>query len=157
MIRRLCWLLLIVTCVSQATVGAKIYRSVGSDGVVLFSDVPTENAKAIVLQPAQFTHVNERSEELEWREYELISIVQPITPDDQGKVSVDVFMIPGLQAGDRLEIYVDEKKQSGSKKATTVKLTGLSQSEHYISARVVDENGSVVVSSEPVRLFVGKG
>ncbi len=168
--QRWCWLLFIVIFATQGIAGVKVYKSVDGDGNVVFSDSPGNNAEEITLQPTQTYRVSEiperapvddlPSEDNDRQAYETITIVQPSPEetiwDNQGNLSVAVSVVPGLQSGDTLEIFIDDKKQGQSQEATMVQLTGILRGEHRVFAQIVDGSGNIIASSEPVIFFLHK-
>lgn len=91
--------------------------------------------------------------------YERIAITQPVNDttvfDNAGNVEVKVDVAPALRAraGDRIALVLDGTRASVSG-ATALKLAGVARGEHTLVAQVLDNSGSIVIASPPVKFHL---
>lgn len=166
-----CALALGLVAVSLSSYADKVYRSVDEQGNVIFTDTPQPNAQEVTLPPLQSYTSPETNTGVSGTQrfknrlkqpaiqYSL-SIVSPQNEatiwDNEGNVLVVVTTNPPLDGQLQLEILVDGLKMSASGQRTSVQLTGLERGTHQIQAQLVDGNGGVVVTSEPVIIYIQK-
>ena len=150
--------------VSLAAWPQEIYRWVDKDGIVHYADQPgapdaelveypglgvappSEDETPALYEPAQ-------QDEPTGPTYESLRLTSP-APDEvfyggDVAVSVQVELDRDLRPGDQLAIFVDgERTPDVSGLSATV--TGLSRGTHFVRAAVLDDSGSVVITSPQV-------
>lgn len=161
------WFALVLLSVT-AFASAQVYRSVGPDGSVEFSDHPlTPNATVINVQPVQTAPmgapvrhpVSVTAPAAEPRAaYHRFEILSP-GPDEavranDGRVSVALALEPPLSPGHRVVLHVDGQPTGGSEGSLDVTLENLSRGTHQLDALVVNSGGEMVVSAGPVTFHV---
>ena len=141
---------------------AQVYRSIGKDGTVIFSDQPSEGAVKIEVKkletvksldtppsPASSTP----SPQAQQSTYTGINITSPA--DDQairqnaGNLNVSVAVAPGLKSGHKLVLYLDGQEYSQSD-STTFSLKNIDRGTHQLRAAVVDASGNELIASDSV-------
>jgi hypothetical protein len=162
--RRLFPLLLVFIC---ATSSAEVYKRVGPDGKVYFSDQPGPDAKQIEVAPAQTISMpsapaqtgadTQKPAADEAAAYSAFTIVSPTSEEgvraNDGNVSVQLSLQPQLQAGHSIILRVDgETMKTGGNRV--VSLSNLSRGRHTVEARVVDGTGKALIQTGPVSFFV---
>lgn len=153
-----------------------IYKWVGSDGVVHYSDMPRDGADKLELGPVQTFSpppppqpraaedgVTAEADavdggESDFAAYELIEVTSPSQEETiwntGGKVTVATRLQPGLQAGHQMRLFMDgEQLADLPPGSANVQLSEVLRGEHQIWAEVVDANGQVLISSSPVKFF----
>ena len=165
--RRLFLLLLVFTC---ATSSAQVYKRVGPDGEVYFSDQPGPDAKQIEVAPTQTVSMPSVSAQTgadtqgpageEAAAYTAFTIVSPTSEEgvraNDGNVSVQLSLQPQLKAGHSVVLTVDgeDGEATKSRGGLIVSLSNLSRGRHTIEAKVVDATGETLIQTGPVGFFV---
>ena len=170
--KRLLTLSLLAVC---ASVSAEVFRQVGPDGSVTFSDTSTPGAERVRVEPAQtvtLPPVPTRATETEQSgdgakkadgsapAYESFAILEPSNGQgiraNDGSVTVSLSLKPALAPGHKIELVLDgqddEKVYSGS--SLTFNLSQLSRGEHTVSARVNDASGKQLIETGTVSFNV---
>jgi hypothetical protein len=163
--RRLFPLLLVFIC---ATSSAEVYKRVGPDGKVYFSDQPGPDAKQIEVAPAQTISMppaqtgadTQKPAADEAAAYSTFTIVSPTSEEgvraNDGNVSVQLSLQPQLMAGHSIILTVDGEEGEAMKTGgdLIVSLSNLSRGRHTVEARVVDGAGKALIQAGPVSFFV---
>ena len=155
-----------------ATASAEIFRRVGPDGQVYFSDQPSPGAERIEVQPASSVSlppVPEQTDEavatLDQDEpeafvYTGFTITSP-TPEEgvranDGNVTVQLSLQPPLQPEHSIVMSVDGEDGEAMKNATSLSigLSNLSRGRHTVDATVLNRAGEPMVRTQPVSFFV---
>lgn len=165
----------VATVIAIPETHAAIYKTTDAQGNVVFTDIPPrDDSKSVELTegnlyrpPASIsttasssadplTQVPEaEDEDLSFAGYDKLAITSP--PHDQalrentGNFNVTVAIDPGLhiEAGHRLRVLVDGKV-AGEASGATVPLQNIDRGTHSLVAQVIDDTGTVLVSSSPV-------
>ncbi|MGK0223728.1 MAG: hypothetical protein ACI9ON_002975 [Limisphaerales bacterium] len=169
----------LVLAVSGVHAASRIYKSVDAEGNVIFTDVPPTNGeqKAVVELnetnqfdgPAprseqtgsrgnrrdQTSDLDTTEEEAEPPIYEVLQVTSPkhdlAIRENSGSVSITVSLTPELsnEHGHALEILMDGETLANAA-MTSVDLANVDRGTHNISARVIDEEGRTLITSETV-------
>ncbi|WP_282109161.1 DUF4124 domain-containing protein [Shewanella algicola] len=154
--------LLIISCNSLATV----YRWVDENGKVHYSDEPKANAEAVELnentqneisiKTPPKAHVTIKEDKATVR-YTII-ITSPkeeaTIRDNNGDLTVNVSVSPQLSRGSMLTLLVDGVLTEGPQTSATFTLSGIFRGEHTIVVNAVAQNGKVLASSSPRKIFL---
>lgn len=149
---------------------AQIYKWTDSDGNVHFSDQPHQGAEQVDLPEAQtFSppppnqqgnnkgQTTPKTADTE-RGYKTLKISQPedqaTIRNNQGYVPVIVAIVPDLKSGDKLQILYDSEPLGEPKATTVFALNDVKRGSHTIAVQVLDEEGSVLNTSEPITIFM---
>ena len=169
-------LTLLLLILFTANAAAQVYKRIGPDGRVYFSDQPEPGATEIEVRPVptvKLPPVPERPPAARQQEavsavYTALTIVSPT--DDQairandGNVTVSLSLQPRLKPGHTVVLNVDgedgEQVKSGG--SLDIALSNLSRGRHTIEAAVVDAKGKMLIQSGAVsfnvlRVAVGGG
>ncbi len=155
-----------------ATASAEIYRSVGPDGQVTFSDQPSPNAERIQVQPASTVSLPPLPKQTEEATppkdqgepepfvYTEFSITSP-TPEEgvranNGNVTIQLSLQPPLQPDHSIMLTIDGEDGKAEKNATSLSigLENLSRGRHTVDATVLNRAGEPMVRTTPVSFFV---
>ena len=169
--QRLISLLLLVAC---ATAGAEVFRHIGPDGEVYFSDRPAPDAKPVEIGPAQTVRLPAARPRADTapaaaepghdREaapsYAQFSIVKPSHDQgvraNDGSVTIYLELQPPLMPGHTILLNVDgedgERIHSGD--TLNFNLVDMSRGRHAVAAKVVDEKGNALIETGPVGFYV---
>ncbi len=146
--------------------GSKVYKSVGEDGEVTFTDTPRPGAEKIVVPPANTISspapppatADTKPQESKVFKYTSLTIGSPQNEqtftDGSGDVPISVDLDPPLETrlGHRLELLVNGEAVGLQGNSTTMRNTN--RGEHSVYARVVDRDGIQLISSERITFFV---
>lgn len=148
---------------------AEVYTWTDSNGVVHFSDRPASGAKRVELPAVQSYTSPPASTLLPTPKLGPTEATQPVGYDSlqivdpppnttfrnvDGNVSVSVNIRPDLHEGDRIQLLLDGTVLGQPQRETAFLLTDLDRGEHQIVAQVVNGQGSVMKSSEPLSLYM---
>jgi hypothetical protein len=159
--------LLAFTC---ATAGAQVYRQVGPDGTVTFTDQPAPGAERVRVAPAQAVRLppaprqdtgdTAREGEKTTVPYTAFSILSPEREEavraNNGVVTVRLGVEPALQEGHRIAIKLDgeDGKDARMVDDLSVELVNVSRGRHSVEAAVVDEQDDALIQAGPVNFHV---
>jgi hypothetical protein len=148
--------------------GGKIYRNVGPDGEVIYSDrplneqaepidvpkTPTYESKPVPrFQPYKETPPKKKSA----NPYKTIKVTYPaedqVIRDNTGTMRVTVAIEPPLEGGDQLQLLFNgEVRYTGS--STTVTLHDVYRNTYTIVPRIIDAKGEPVASGQGVTFYM---
>jgi hypothetical protein len=139
----------------------KIYRSIGPDGSIVFSDVPTDGAEEVDLSqptvvdappPPEFVYTREK-EAAPVDRYDMLAITSPghdeAVRENAGNVSVNVSMNPNLSGGDQVVLLLDGREVAAGTQ-TTFRLQNVDRGTHQLRALVRGPDGSILKNSEAI-------
>jgi hypothetical protein len=146
---------------------AQVYRWVDDSGQVHFGDRPPADGAEQVRLPPSSTYAprqlpstlgeekqDEPGEAAETVAYTTVKIVRPADDgtirDNTGRVELEVTLEPPLQEGHRLAVLVDGRSVFDQLTTTSVALTNVDRGTHNIQVKVLDADGSQLISSKPV-------
>lgn len=162
-------LLMIIICASNA----QIYKWVDSQGGVHFSDTPHTGAQIITLPdennssspsstpPKTSPEPNELQDQSPVKlkhSYTKIGIVQPgsgaTIRNNQGFVTVTAQTEPDLFPGDKLQLLYDNAVLGEPQKNPVFEINGMYRGSHTLAVQIMDEDGNVIDSSDPITIYV---
>jgi hypothetical protein len=165
--------LLIFAC---ATASAEVFRRIGPDGEVYFSDRPVPGAERFELGPTQSIRmptVTPRSAVAQQPagaaagkqgapapSYAQFTVIKPSYDQgvraNDGSVTVYLALQPALMPGHTIVLTVDgedgDKIRTGE--SLNFNLSNMSRGRHTVAAKVVDEEGDVLIQTGPVGFYV---
>lgn len=158
-------ILLVFVC---ATASAQVFKRVGPDGKVYFSDQPGPDSTQIEVAPAQAVSlppVNEQTGTTEEQgtpgpAYTAFSIVSPASDQsiraNNGNVIVQLSLEPELKPGHTIKLIIDGEDGESIKPGggMSTMLSNLSRGLHTVAAAVLDEAGEAVIRTEAVSFHV---
>lgn len=171
--QRILLLLLVFVC---ATANSQVFRRIGPDGQVYFSDRPGPDTEQIEVNPAQtvtLPAVPEASPAAEQEgpeaaeqaaeigaAYSMFTIISPVEGQairaNDGNVTVKLMLQPGLSAGHTIALLIDGEDGANTSitEDMSIELSNLSRGLHTIEAAVVDAEGNELIRTEPVSFNV---
>jgi hypothetical protein len=162
-------ILVILCLLVAASAFAQAYRWVDADGVVHYSDVPTEGAEEVQLseysrntgarlyqeRPPSAAAADAPAEGEPFK-YQSISISSPAPEETlwniDGVLNVSVALSPGLQSGHQLRVYYDGQQRLVS--GTSFQIEEVYRGVHNLQAEVIDATGRLMIRSQPNRFYV---
>jgi len=151
-----------------ADTGTQVFRSVDAQGNVVFTDVPSQNAKPVDIQAPSSVQAMPVAPRVEapkaapqdssaFNGYQAMVITQPESGaglnNGAGDVDVSVSLVPPLRTdlGHGLTITMDGKPVLQNSARMNVALANVDRGEHVLEALVVNSMGQVVFQSAPVK------
>lgn len=158
-----------ITSLSGTAIGG-IYKYIDENGKIAYSDKPIEGAKKMNIQ-LRPTPVPDAAQEAadalesddgtnkEVANYESLELLTPthdkVVSDRSGSVQVILLPTPRLSSTHELVINVDGKDISRGRHGN-LNLSQVSRGTHTVSARILDANGTIMISSPTVSFHVKK-
>ena len=165
--QRILLILLVFAC---ATANSQIFKRIGPDGQVYFSDQPGPDAERVDVTPVQAISLPPVPEQTETVAaatqgdatvaYTEFSITSPTSDQgvraNDGNVTIDLSLQPALQSGHMIFLNVDgeDGESTNSSSGLMIELNNLSRGQHTVMATVVDEEGTALIKTEPVSFQV---
>ena len=160
--------------VASATASAEVFRRVGPDGEVYFSDTPTPGSQRVdlgdvqsvplrsipqgssaIVQPTGDALANESAPP--YAQFEIIkpSNGQGVRAND-GSVTVYLSLQPALRSGDTIVLIVDGEDGASIRSGDTLNfnLSNMSRGQHSLAARVQNAKGEGLIETGPVSFYV---
>lgn len=86
--------------------------------------------------------------------------MEVVTPPSESTVSGDDVMVratvvPGLAAGDRIELLLDGEPIAPASKSLELQVSGLARGTHLVQARIIDSTGNVGSVSPASPFYAG--
>lgn len=150
---------------------ADAYVWTDEEGVVHYSDRPHPGAKVLDLgesTPRRRTPVSQSAastaepadENADQQQgpfrYESLAVVAPASEETlwniEGVLNVSLALSPALRPGHRVRVYFDGNPQPVI--GTSFRLTEVYRGAHNLQAEVLDENGELMIRSQPSRFYV---
>ena len=171
--QRILLLLLVFAC---ATANSQVFRRIGPDGKVYFSDRPGPDAEQVDVAPAQTISLPPVPEQTNTAGqpsdvatgkqddvtslYTVFTIISPTSNQsvraNDGNVTVRLSLEPELRRGHVIALKIDgqdgEDIRTGN--GMTIELSKLSRGRHTVEARVVDNEGNELIQAGPVSFYV---
>jgi len=137
-----------------------IYRSVGADGSIVFSDKPSPGATKVEMQEAQTieappppSFVYERPQPEPGPAYTRVEIVEPANDaqirENTGNVTISVAVEPSLSGGDLVVLLMDGQEVAAGPQSS-FNLENVDRGTHVVSVAIRTADGRAVTSSPPV-------
>ncbi|MBI2786447.1 MAG: DUF4124 domain-containing protein [Legionella longbeachae] len=158
--------LMIVICASYA----QIYKWIDNQGNVHYSDVPHEGAEILSIPDVQNISaptspnsstppsITENNPSKQQNTYANIAIVQPeagaTIRNNQGFVEVSVQVEPNLFPGDKLQLIYDNSPLGQPQRNLVFELSGMYRGSHTVAVQILDREGNVVETTEPITIYV---
>jgi len=144
-------------------VAAQVFKETDPEGKVIFTDKPSPQAKQVDVPDTNTTKaipvpsktpVQSQTEEAI---YQRLVITEPkdggIIPNGPGHFSVQVKLTPNLQEGHQIRLLLnDENYQQGQN--SQFELRSIPRGRHQLKAQIVDEENTVLISSQPTSVQV---
>lgn len=160
----------LIAVLAASAAPAQVYRWVDEDGVVHYSDTPHPGAEEIQLPDDGPTAPGRAFESLQRTPptngdeaqqpatpgYERVRFVAP-APEETlwnigGELTVRLDVQPALRPGHQVRVYFDGEPRPAS--GLTVELQEVWRGTHNLQAEVLNEQGQLMIRSEPIRFYV---
>ena len=169
--KRILAMLLVVAC---ATASAEVFRRIGPDGEVYFSDTPAPGSQRVDLGAVQSVPLRsipqgssatvqpagdavEKESAPAYAQFEIVkpSYGQGVRAND-GSVTVYLSLQPALRSGDTIVLIVDGEDGASIRSGDTLNfnLSNMSRGRHSVAARVQNAKGEKLIETGPVSFYV---
>ena len=151
---------------NATAVKAEVYKKVNPDGSVEFTDVPKSSDETPVplspmttFKPTTAPPISSspKSTKPSISKYTSVSITSPANEetirDNAGNLTVTASLTPNLQPGHKM-ILLDNGTNQGESTSGSFKLSNVDRGSHVLTIQVQDATGKVLISSEPVTVFL---
>lgn len=154
-------LMVFLSIMISGLVQAQVYRSIGKDGSVIYSDQPTEGSVEVQVKELETVKSLEtppltdkpKARETQQSIYSTLLITSPENDlsvrDNTGNIDVSVSVKPGLNSNHKLVLFLDGKEYSRGN-TTGFKLENIDRGTHQLRAAVVDAKGHQLIDSKSV-------
>lgn len=156
---------LVLLLVSTHLIHAQIYKWTDGSGNVYFSDKPHPGAEEIELPPIQSfsspapeptTPLTEENKSPD-ANYS-ISIVEPTDQatirNNQGLVTIQLQVKPELNGGNKVQVMLDGQPLGTPQASTVFAIQDVKRGAHTLTAKVVDDKGQALATSESLTFFM---
>lgn len=158
--------LLLVLVFAASTAFAEIYRSVGPDGSVIFSDRKADGAEKVDLpplpvytpRPMQPPAPALAKDQPAARAYKSLRMIKPEHEetifDNNGLVEVSLRLDPELdrEQGHRFRVTLDDTEHTVE--SNHVRFSNIDRGTHVLRAAVIDAQGKSLISTRPVTIYL---
>ncbi len=158
--------LLLLLLLAPLVANAVIYKSVDSEGNVVFGDQPSPNAEVIPTPSPNTVHLEKPKPEAIEPEaeprasYSSLSITSPTANEtirsNPGLLSVSLQLTPKLniKAGHTINILVDGYVLIRNSTTPAAQIPDISRGTHRVQAVVTDKEGTSLIKSAEVTFFM---
>lgn len=149
---------------SSDALGSTIFKTTDEKGNVSFSDESGPQSKKIELGPVntqpfpQGSPPAPRKKTATKPKYDSIAVVSPqhetTIPSGVRSVSVSVVTSPVLHPKHVIQLMLNGKSSGKATHALNFTLDNLHRGEHTLQANILDNQGKLIKSSKPIKLYV---
>ncbi len=160
-------ILLTITFVYTCTVNAGLYRGVDSEGNVIYSDVPFEDAEKYTPPPISVMDApkagvkkkaaeGEVPSEFKYLSFDIESPANNQTIRNDPDVKVSLKLVPGLNAeqGHSIWLLLDGKPAVKNSQETSFYIGRIDRGAHKLQAQVRDAEGKIIVRSRTNIVYI---
>lgn len=146
---------------------AQIYVKQESNGDIIYSDMPTANAKAINLpeeKPPILATTEETAKEvkkpsaedakLTYKTFRITSPVDQQTIQNQPALLVNLNVEPDLQDSDKIQLFIDGKRIGEPSAGKQINAGLVERGSHEVYGLIIDKNKKNVMQSNVITIFV---
>jgi len=161
--------LLILTLIGSCSATAALYKGLDSEGNVVYSDTPFEDAENFTPPPISVMDVpkvkadekaaeDEKPAEFKYISFDIISPANKQTIRDDPDVTVSLKLKPGLNTQENHNIWmlVDGKPVVKNTQSLTIQLGRLDRGAHQLQAQIRNNEGAIIVRTRPTVVFIHK-
>jgi hypothetical protein len=148
---------------------ASVYTTTDSNGNIIYSDTPLENAKRIpdatstistqtsTTKPQEKSAKPETPNETPSVPYSAFAITSPTdqqTFQNQRQIPIVLKIDPPLQKGDRIQLYVDGAAYGAALESTQLQVEQLNRGSHTLSASLIDSKRNLLKETPSITIFI---
>ena len=141
-----------------------VYRSIDKNGNAVFTDQATENAQEIEIKETAtytetvptYTPTSKTKNVYKSIGYTGLSILQPASEEairsNSGNLTVSYSLQPALESKHSTELLIDGSPVQSSGSGGSFSLTNIDRGTHTLMVQVIDDSGSVLITSDSVMI-----
>lgn len=141
-----------------------VYRSTDKNGNAVFTDQATENAQEIEIKETAtytetvptYTPTSKTKNGYKSMGYTSLSILQPASEEairsNSGNLTVSYSLQPALESKHSTELLIDGSPVQSSGSGGSFSLTNIDRGTHTLMVQVIDDSGSVLITSDSVMI-----
>ena len=141
-----------------------VYRSIDKNGNAVFTDQATENAQEIEIKETAnytetaptYTSTSKTKNSYKSMGYTSLSILQPASEEairsNSGNLTVSYSLQPALESKHSTELLIDGSPVQSSGSGGSFSLTNIDRGTHTLMVQVIDDSGSVLITSDSVMI-----
>jgi hypothetical protein len=141
-----------------------VYRSTDKNGNAVFTDQATENAQEIEIKETAtytetvptYTPTSKKKNQYKSMGYTRISILQPASEEavrsNSGNLTVSYSLQPALESKHSTELLIDGSPVQSSGSGGSFSLTNIDRGTHTLIVQVIDDSGSVLITSDSIMI-----
>ncbi len=161
--------LLVSTIFFTTIADAQLYKGLGAEGNVVYSDQPFENAEKFTPaslsvidtpkrtpKPGKVTADEEEVKAFKYTDFDIASPKNNETIWDNPQLAITLRLKPDLNTEEKHTVWLlmDGKVIVKNSQTTTLQLGRLERGAHQLQAQVRDKTGKVVVRSRPIVVHI---
>ena len=157
-------MVLFFVVIASAAVSAQVFKRIGPDGSIQFSDRPGPDAEEVEVAPTQTVQPtpvqgldNPQHQEGQPLEYSEFAITSPANEEgvraNDGNVTVRLALRPALRRGHTIAVSIDGER-IGAGTSTSIQMTNLTRGGHTLQALVLDADGEELAQTDAVTFYV---
>lgn len=163
--------LLIIVIFFSVSAQALVYRSISPTGEVTYSDMPQTGAVEINAPPVNevpstmtpnTSGASGQSEDanasvaavLPYTTFEIESPKDQDTIQNQPEFTVELHLEPALQAGDKVQLMLDDRLAGAPQTAMQVTLNNVDRGTHRLYAVILDKQNKIIKRTNEITIFV---
>ena len=141
-----------------------VYRSTDKNGNAVFTDQATENAQEIEIKETAtytetvptYTPTSKTKNVYKSIGYTSLSILQPASEEairsNSGNLTVSYSLQPALESKHSTELLIDGSPVQSSGSGGSFSLTNIDRGTHTLMVQVIDDSGSVLITSDSIMI-----
>lgn len=165
--KKFTWMLLSVLSLNAY---AQIYITQEANGDIIYSDVPTANAKPVVLSEekpksppteinadkttSKIKNTPPKETNVTYKTFRIISPVDQETIQNQPALLLNLKVDPQLNANDKIQIIIDGKQAGALSSSTHINVGLVERGAHEVYGLIVDKNKRYVMQSNVITIYV---
>lgn len=160
-------ILLISVLVAASAVSAKLYKGIDSEGKVIYSDTPFDDAEKFTPPPISVMDApkaaaekkaaeEEQPADFKYMKFDIVSPEDEQTIRNDPNVKVSVNLVPGLNAdaGHSIWVFVDGEPVVKDGQDTSYYIGRVERGAHKLQAQVRDTSGKIIVRSRTNVIYI---
>jgi hypothetical protein len=170
--KRTVWLTIAAFALWSTAAVGQVYESKDKSGAPVFTDQPSQGSKQVDLPPPNVVAPQQGAPQAPQPaapafSYNQLAVVAPTAQTtihtNTGAFNVQLSVYPDLRQGDAFVLTLDGNTLPSRYASGTIGLTAQDYQmaasnthQHSLAAAVVDANGKVMISSDPVSFYVSR-
>jgi len=157
--------LLMCAFIASPTHAEEVYKRVDENGVPSFSDTKSKDAEKIIVEPVNVQKIPPLTEQprsystptepaFQYSKLKITSPADQTTLRNEHSIVVQAAVTPGLRSGHTIEFLDNGQPLQAGGKKTSIELLDFERGSHSLSVRILDNQGKVVITSNPVTLHI---